>query len=174
MGVKVHCNGSCCRNCKDKNSQQVLATPLSEEGMALINRCALGKNKPYIVQSENFKSLRSFKNSIDSSRYLSTVCKADKHILKQSLYISNFKRQRRIFPTNMPTPKPTIKPSRRRPRPPKIWPRPVKNKLAIDESKFTDSLLLRNVPIINNTDTDANHSISILYPLLLPDYGESP
>jgi len=124
MTPRIDCNGSCCNACVEKEIHQVAATPTSDLGLALIHDCSMGDNKPFIVDPSHLPKKNIETNDMSSvDVYIFNICKADKHILRESVDIANFSRIKRRVPTYEPTKPPTAKPMRRRPRPKrKKWP----------------------------------------------------
>ena len=109
MTPRNDCNGGCCNACVEKKIHQVAATPTSDLGLALIHDCSMGDNKPFIVDPSLLPKKNIEKNDMSSGDvYIFNICKADKHILRESVDIANFSRIKKRVPTYEPTKPPTV------------------------------------------------------------------
>ena len=123
LRAKRDCGGGCCRECEEQRIRQVTAIPATDLGLTLIQNCAIG-NKPFVADAKLLPQKNLGRNGTASGDvYIFKICKNDKHILKKSGDIANFSKLKNTFPTHEPTKPPSVRPSRRRPRPKrKKWP----------------------------------------------------
>lgn len=123
LRTRRHCDGACCRDCEEKRIRQVTAIPTTDTGVALIQSCAIGST-PFVADASALPKKNLARDGSSSGDvYIFKICKDDKHILKRSEDIANFSKLKNTYPTHEPTPRPSVRPSRRRPRPKrKKWP----------------------------------------------------
>lgn len=88
---KVDCNGGCCKNCKGDKVHKVLATlaePINnDDGLNLIKDCNVADEEPRLITHNPING-----RSNNGVKYKFSICKNDKHIVKNSALISSFRR----------------------------------------------------------------------------------
>ena len=83
--VLVDCNGACCKDCESNKVHEIIATltepVVGEDGLNLLKDCNMASSEPALI-SINPMNGKSFNGG---QRYSLSVCKNDKHILKDYL-----------------------------------------------------------------------------------------